>query len=349
MTEQAGLGQSERGHDVGDYSLAALIAHRLGRANVTVCVSIPDSGSDPARNALYFVVIQDGLVRASTDRCFTDHREALDHLHRWLRILQRQHDTSFRLFLSPGIDIPAHDADRCNLPDLLAGPYPPVLSSIFFRLSRRSKRRLLIAFVSSVVLVPVLLVGLRLLCRIALALLSLRSNGNVCCAPPIPKLRRYRLIRWVWPLGKPSPSCCLPRCSPMVSMSSRISLFRRFPPSDLGAYRLEFARVARDLVHVGYAQLFAPAGGDSLEAPIWPPRYELFDERIRRFRCRSTLRDCLIFSQSPIKQWIRPSSPMMLRSHLVSRLETLSGAVRSAVPRRVRAIQPCSGCFSSLA
>ena len=326
VTEQAGLGQSERGHDVGDYSLAALIAERLGRANVTVCVSIPDSGSVPARDALYFVVIQDGLVRASTDRCFTDHREALDHLHRWLRILQRQHDTSFRLFLSPGIDIPGHDADRCNLPDLLAGPYPPVLSSIFFRLSRRAKRRFLIVSAVGALLVPVVWLSVAAVQdRIRLAQIEeqrqrlLHAAGTQVAAIAID------------PVGY-APWETEPRVLPSQMFAHGVDVlshvpFSTVPPSDLGAYRLEFARVDHDLVHVAYAELFAPPGGDSLEAPIWPPRYERFDERITVFDVDP--RFATVDLQSVADRATDPTFVATdVRSHLVLRLEQLSEAVR---------------------
>ena len=62
-SEQAGLAQTAKGHQVGDYSLAALLAARARYANTTFFLTIEDTSRQKATTAWYFLVVQDGLIR----------------------------------------------------------------------------------------------------------------------------------------------------------------------------------------------------------------------------------------------------------------------------------------------
>lgn len=268
--EQAGLAQSGRGHVAGDWSLAALLAERVDRSNTTFFLTVGDGAT---ASAYYFCVIQNGLVRASTDRCFTRERDALDYLHRWLRTLQRQSDQAFRLIVSPGVDIPGHDAERLHLSDLLEGVYPPTLIPVFFSLSKRARKRLALTVVIGGLAVTGAAFAYTWWSDYSAALDAERRRISLLRSAErtVQSIRLDPVSLAPWELRSAEP--------PSTMMERFVARYHALPvssvsPSGLGAYALGLVDIDVDATLATYVSLLDEPRVAPGMAPPWPVSFD---------------------------------------------------------------------------
>ena len=334
-SEQAGLAQTAKGHQVGDYSLAALLAARARYANTTFFLTIEDTSRQKATTAWYFLVVQDGLIRPSTDRCFTNSQDAHAHLHRWLLTLaksQPRRADSFSLVVSPSVHLPRYDPDHHHLADLLVGPYPPALSSVFFTLSPAARRRLV--YGTAAVSLAAAVAGGGFIAydaffgsvRPARDVAALRDAAEVQVA----RITFDPVLRAPWEHRS--------AVRPSEFVRSSLAITRSVPvsapsPTGLGAFALRDVQVTDDYARLVYATLLpVVASSASASEPgsvLWPSQFE------REVALEPLARDP--FAYAPID--LQPVSdsiddPLNLESavrvRLVSRINALLPSLASA-------------------
>lgn len=96
--------------------------------------------------AAYFIVVQNGVIRPGTDRCYASYPDAMNALAQLAKMMG---EDGWRVVLSPEHEetgIPAlaesgTEVQHLDLADLLSSDEPaPVLKTIYFQLPRRAKR-----------------------------------------------------------------------------------------------------------------------------------------------------------------------------------------------------------------